>query len=140
MNRSVIDLIFQLKSSCLAKEDKIRDELGLSPAEFRGLLALMPESEIPCNILSKKMGLSISRGSRVIDKMLNNNYLKEVYNYNDRRVMNVTLTPKGITTQKRIHKILEDCENTIMKRMSKPELSALENSLIKLSEILISNK
>lgn len=138
MAKSFIDLIFQLKSSCLAKEEKIRVELDLSPAEFRGLLSLIPGSDVPCNILSKKMGLSVSRGSRVIDKLVNNGYLKEIQDNGDRRVMKVELTPKGITTQKKIHKILEDCENIILKRMSKQELAALENSLIKLSDILVS--
>ncbi len=139
MSNNFINLIFQLKSSCLAKEEKIREELSLSPAEFRGILSLMPDSELPCNILSKKMGLSVSRGSRVIDKLMKNGYLKEIKNESDHRVMKVTLSSKGINVRKKIHKILEDCENVILKRMSKHELAALENSLIKLSDILVSN-
>ena len=139
MQKSVIDLIFQLKSSCLAKEEKIREELKLSPAEFRGILSLNPGSEVPCNILSKKMGLSISRGSRIIDKLLSNGYLKEIKNEKDKRIMKIALSYKGVTVQRKINKIMEDCENVILKRMSKPELNALENSLIKLSDILISN-
>jgi DNA-binding MarR family transcriptional regulator len=139
MKKSIIDLIFQLKSSCLAKEDKIREELRLSPAEFRGLLSMFPGSEIPCNILTKKMGLSVSRGSRIIDKLVKNGYLKENKNDKDGRITKITLTSKGITNQKKIHKILEDCENTILTRVSRSELSILENSLIKLSDILISD-
>ena len=138
MRKSVIDLIFQLKSSCMAKEDKIREELKLSPAEFHGLLSLLPGSEIPCNILSKKMGLSVSRGSMVIDKLVKNGYLKENCNNEDGRVTKITLTSKGMTVQKKIHQILEDCENTILTKMTRSELSVLEDSLIKLSDILIS--
>ena len=138
MRKSVIDLIFQLKSSCMAKEDKIREELKLSPAEFHGLLSLLPGSEIPCNILSKKMGLSVSRGSRVIDKLVKNGYLKENCNNEDGRVTKITLTSKGMTVQKKIHQMLEDCENTILTKMTRSELSVLEDSLIKLSDILIS--
>ena len=139
MAKNFIDLIFQLKSSCQAKEEKIRQDLNLSPAEFRGILAIIPGSEIPCNILAKKMGLSISRGSRVIDKLLNNSYLKGRKNEKDHRITTVTLSQKGVSVQKKIHQILEDCEHTILKSMDRNELKALENSLIKLSDILVSN-
>lgn len=137
MKKSVINLIFELKYSCLAKEEKIIMELNLSPAEYRGILAIVPGSEVPCNILSKKMGLSISRGSRVIDKLINNGYLNEVKSILDQRVTNVVLTQKGIKTQRKIHNLLEDCEQTILKNMSTPELEAFTSSLKKISDILI---
>ncbi len=34
MRYNIIDQIFQLKSVCISKEENIRNELGLSPAEF----------------------------------------------------------------------------------------------------------
>jgi DNA-binding MarR family transcriptional regulator len=137
MKKSVINLIFDLKYSCLAKEEKIINELNLSPAEYRGILAIVPGSEVPCNILSKKMGLSISRGSRVIDKLINNGYLSEIKSNKDQRVTNVILTSKGIKIQRKIHNLLEDCEQTILKNMSTPELEAFTASLKKISEILV---
>ncbi len=138
MKKSVINLIFDLKFSCLAKEEKIIKGLGLSPAEYRGILSLVPGSEAPCSILSKKMGLSASRGSRVIYKLIQNNYLKELKNDGDKRVVKVKLTPKGVKTQQKIHNVLEDCEHIILKNMSSTELEALTSSLTKISEILIS--
>jgi len=122
----------------MAKEEKIIKELGLSPAEYRGILSIVPGSEIPCNILSRKMGLSVSRGSRVIDKLINNGYLKEFRSKSDQRVTNLELTLKGIKTQRKIHNLLEDCEQTILKNMTEHELEAFTASLTKISDILIS--
>ena len=139
MAKKMIDLIFELKSGCHSKEEKIQKELKLSPAEFRGILALTPESAIPCNTLSNKMGLSKSRGSRVIEKLMKSGYIKEFKKEGDRRIMYVMLTTKGVKTQDKIHKILEECESIILKNIPKSKLLNFEKSLIKISEILLSN-
>ena len=136
MKKSVISLIFELKYRCLEKEEKIINELQLSPAEYRAILSLVPGSVVPCSILSKKMGLSVSRGSRVIDKLLNNGYLQEKQSEKDQRVTNVELTPFGVKIQRKIHNLLEDCEHMILKSMSAPELENLTHSLTRISEIL----
>lgn len=138
MKKSVISLIIDLKYSCMAKEEKIIKELCLSPAEYRGLLSVVPGSEIQCSILSKKMGLSVSRGSRVIDKLVKNGYLREIKDSTDQRATNVVLSPKGVKIQQKIHNMLEDCEHAILKNMSGVELDSLAKSLTKISEILIS--
>ena len=138
MNKRVVDFIFELKSSCSEKELNIRDKLKLSPAEFRGLLAMTPKSITPCSTLSKKMGLSISRGSRVIEKLLKNGYLKEEKSRDDRRVLNVQLAKKGIKTREKISDMLNECEQTILKKMSKSELENLVRYLVKINDVLIS--
>ena len=69
MEKKIIDLIFELKSGCGEKEDSIRSKLKLSPAEFRGIIALTPKNVISCKVLCSKMGLSASRGSRVVEKL-----------------------------------------------------------------------
>lgn len=139
MKIRVIDLIFSLKSSCMLKEEVIRNELSLSPSEFRCILSIIPGTDLQNNILCKKLGLSVSRGSRVIHKMIQNGYIRENKNSGDKRVMNVSITQKGIKTQNKIHKILEDCEHTILKRMSKTDITAFTNSLNKISDILLNN-
>ena len=138
MNKRVVDFIFELKSSCSEKEFNIREKLNLSPAEFRGLLAMIPKTVTPCSTLSKKMGLSISRGSRVVEKLLKNGYLKEEKKGEDRRVLNVQLAAKGIKTREKISEMLNDCEQSILKKMSKSELETLVSSLIKINDVLIS--
>jgi DNA-binding MarR family transcriptional regulator len=136
MKKNVIEVIFALKSKCCSREDKIREELNLSPAEFKGLISIEPGVIVPCKVLSQKMGLSVSRGSRVIEKLMKSGYMEEVKTSGDRRVVNITLAKKGINTQKKIMKILQDCEHKILKNFSKPELESLIASLVKVSEVL----
>lgn len=137
MKQSTVNLIFQLKSVCISKEDSIREELGLSPAEFRGILSLVPDSEIPGNILSRKMGLSVSRGSRVIDKLYNSGYLKLNQDEADKRVVTVSLSEKGINVQRRIYQMLDECEKSLMKKMTEEELNSFRNTLIKISDTFL---
>jgi len=139
MRKKIIDLIFELKSGCFSKEESIRKKLKLSPAEFRGILVLTPKTIISCNLLSKKMGLSISRGSRVVEKMLKNGYLKEVKKKGDKRFLNVTLASKGEKIRLKISEMLEDCEKIIEKKITGKEIETLIGSLYKITNILIHN-
>jgi DNA-binding MarR family transcriptional regulator len=138
LKKRIVDFIFELKSSCSAKELSIRKNLNLSPAEYRGILSLSPKTAIPCSMLAKKMGLSVSRGSRVVDKLMKNGYLKEEKAIGDRRVLKVMLAPKGIKIREKISKMLDECERTILKKMSKQELESIVTSFIKINGILIS--
>lgn len=136
MNKNVIDVIFALKSKCCSKEEKIREELNISPAEFKGLISIEPGVIVPCKVLSQKMGLSVSRGSRVIEKLMKGGFMEEVKTSGDRRVMNITLAKKGIAVQKKIMKNLQECEHKILKNLTKPELETLITSLLKVNEVL----
>ncbi len=137
MRYNIIDQIFHLKSVCISKEENIRKELGLSPAEFRGIMAMVQGSDIPCSLLSRKMGLSVSRGSRVTDKLLKGGYLKLTRNESDKRVISAALTDKGFSVQLKIHQMFEDCERMIMNKMTEDEIKALKRSLIKISDCII---
>lgn len=136
MSKNVIDVIFALKSKCCSKEERIREELKISPAEFKGLISIEPGVIVPCKVLSQKMGLSVSRGSRVIEKLMKSGFMEEVKTSGDRRVMNITLSKKGIIARKKIMKELHDCEHKILKNLSKTELETLISSLIKVNDAL----
>lgn len=139
MAERIFDIITNLKKKCLNKEESIQKEYLLSPAEYNGLLSIAPDEVYSCNQLSKKMGLSVSRSSRVLERLVKNGYLKGIKNKEDRRVLKVTLTEKGVSTRDKINKRLEECEKDIINKLQKPELYLLENALNKLSDVFISN-
>ncbi len=91
----IIDLVIALKHSCLMKEDSIREEFELSPAEYRGILSIKQGEIVKGSELSEKMGLSVSRGSRVIEKLTQKGYLKRTGNSDDRRCLTIALADKG---------------------------------------------
>ncbi|MFA5404598.1 MAG: winged helix DNA-binding protein [Ignavibacteria bacterium] len=138
MAERIFDIITNLKKKCMDKEESIQKEYLLSPAEYNGILSVTPDEIYSCNQLSKKMGLSVSRSSRVLERLIKNGYLKGIRNENDRRELKVTLTEKGRNTRNKINKKLEECEKDIINKLQKSELYILENTLNKLSDVFIS--
>lgn len=136
MNKRIVELIFELKLVCQSKESYIRDELQLSPSEYRGLLSIKPGEIKSCLQLAELMGLSKSRGSRVIDKLIEHGYLKEAKRDKDKRVYNVTLTQKGQNAIKKINSIMNECERSILKNVPAEELQNFTKTLHKISEII----
>jgi MarR family transcriptional regulator, organic hydroperoxide resistance regulator len=139
MSDRIFDIITNLKNKCIEKEVSIQKEYSLSPAEYNGLLSVEQEKIYSCNQLSKKLGLSISRSSRVLYRLIQNGYLKGIRDKEDRRVLKVTLTEKGLSTQRKIDKKLDECEKEIISKLQASELHLFENTLNKLSDIFISN-
>lgn len=136
MNKSIIKLIFELKFTCMSKEESIREELNLSPSEYHGLLSINPGEVVSCMQMSNSMGLSKSRGSRVIDRLIDNGYLKEAVSGGDKRIFNIELTAKGITAIKRINRVMSECENIILKNIPSGELKTFTKTLHRISGII----
>ncbi len=135
----LIDLVIALKHSCMLKEDSIREEFSLSPAEYRGILAINPAEALTAGEISSKMGLSVSRGSRVIEKLTKNGYLKRTGDSNDRRCLKIALADKGQKVRSKIDKMLDRCEKEFESKLPKSEIKSFINSLDKLTAILHSN-
>lgn len=56
MEKRLFELIMTLSAKCWATEQKIMDQLSLSPAEFDGLLILKDGEALPGFELSAKIG------------------------------------------------------------------------------------
>lgn len=132
----IIDLIIGIKGKCLDKEESIRLEYDLSPAEYKGLLAMQPGEPCNCNALSKNMGLSVSRGSRVVEKLIKNKYIEQKISNEDRRNVVLKLAPKGTRVRKKIEATLNECERTIQKRLTNSEKKDTIKLFQKLGECL----
>ena len=122
MQERIVDLILSLKSRCLDKEESIRLEYGLSPAEYRGLLAMKPNEPCNCNALSSNMGLSVSRGSRIVEKLIKNKYLEQEVSKKDRRNIVLKLAPRGLKVRQKIESVLNECEQTIESKLTDSEI------------------
>lgn len=138
MAEKIFDIITNLKNRCLDKEESIQKEFMLSPAEYNALLSLVPAEIYSCNELSNKMNLSVSRSSRILDRLIKNGYLKEIKNKGDRRLLKVKLTDKGKDIRNKIRNKLEECEKDIQNKFRKSELYKLESTLNKISSVFIS--
>ena len=129
---SLIEILTELRKECIANEEKIRRSLDLSEAEYNGLLCLNKDEKITCQEFSERMRLSVSRGSRVIDKLFENGYLDRVDCFEDRRCKHVKITKSGIAIRRKIDKHRQDCEQKLAADYSKQKLAMLKKELRRL--------
>jgi DNA-binding MarR family transcriptional regulator len=89
------NLTFTLLSTCQQKENCIAEQHGLTQAEFR-CLKLFDKKEVVNNkTIAKRMNLSASRLTRIIDGLVAKGYMEREINPADRRNMDVSLSKKG---------------------------------------------
>ena len=132
----LFDLIEQLKSRCIKNELSIMEEANISLAEYNGISALDPEERVCGNDLSRKMNLSPSRASRVIDKLVKNGFLVREGDAEDRRRCTISLAKKGLMVKNKIEMIKRDCENKVMAGLTEREMKYFTSSIKKINEIL----
>ncbi len=132
----IIEALSILKNNCAAQLDSIRVETKLTPAEFNGIISIERKQKLTCQDLSTKMGLSASRGSRVINKLISKGYLKEEKHKIDKRCNLISLSPNGIRLKNKIDELLNDCEKKIKSKLTKDELNSVISSLEKLIKVL----
>lgn len=136
MKVSFFELVVKIKQQCQKTEEKIRKEFDLSSAEYNGLLAIKPQEAILCHVYSEKMGLSPSRGSRVIDKLVKRNYLVTETVPDDRRSVRISLTKQGIALHRKIQQRMKNCEKRMLAHFSARKQKELTKALGALAEVL----
>ncbi len=136
MEQKLFELIIQIRKKCITTEEKIRKEFHLSPAEFNGLLSIHPGEKIQCASYARQMGLSASRGSRVIGKLHDNDFIQLVTVPNNRRSVEVSLTKKGVQMRKILEKQMSECENRFTSQLSEKQIKDIKKSLTLLAEVM----
>jgi DNA-binding MarR family transcriptional regulator len=129
MSRRFFELILALKRKCQRNEEEIQEELGLSQAEFNALIVLDEGQEVSGCAFAERMALSPSRGSRVLDKLVTDGYVKTTAGSADRRAIVISLTPKGRRAKQRIIDHMEACERRICNDMDGRTVSQIKNAL-----------
>ncbi|MDD5013743.1 MAG: MarR family transcriptional regulator [Atribacterota bacterium] len=135
MEKSLVDLIIELKKGCIEDEEQIRTLCNISLAEYKGIMEIEAAERVTCNVLSKKMGLSISRGSRIIDNLVKRGYLLRMENPEDRRSFVISLSSEGTKIRKQIEQERNNCEYRIRKNLSVREVKLIKEALELISKI-----
>ena len=117
-------------------EKQIRTLCNISLAEYKGIMEIDTAERVTCNVLSKKMGVSISRGSRIIDGLVKKEYLLRMENPEDRRSFVLYLSSKGTKIRKQIEQERNNCEYRIRKNLSAREVKLIKEGLELIGEIL----
>lgn len=90
---------------------------NVSPLQYRALFILNDEGILSMSELSKKMFISKQQVTMVIDKLIKLELVERILNKDDRRIINVKISDKGI-------KAIISFKHEIMKGI-KPRLSRL---------------
>ncbi|MDZ7264365.1 MAG: MarR family transcriptional regulator [candidate division KSB1 bacterium] len=88
-------MIARLFTNCNEKESRHAAQLGLSVVEFRCLRAIFENKHLTVNQLAQAMSLTSSRITRIIDELVTRKLVSRINDKNDRRVINLSLTPEG---------------------------------------------
>jgi DNA-binding MarR family transcriptional regulator len=123
------DVIERLQSRCIQQEMSIRKRLQLSPAEYLALRRLRVGEKITCRELARRMELSLSRTSRVIDRLYTRGYLERGGCAADRRCKSIGLTERGIGACRRIQHLRRECATRLLDGYSEAERTALMQDL-----------
>ena len=129
MEKKLVDLIIELKKDCMEVEERIRTLCNVSLAEYKAIMEIKITERITCNVLSEKMGLSNSRGSRIIDGLVRKGYLLRVTNPGDRRSFVLSLSFKGAKIKDGIERERNNCEKRIREKLSTKEFGLIKESL-----------
>ncbi|MEA2020977.1 MAG: MarR family transcriptional regulator [Candidatus Caldatribacteriota bacterium] len=131
----MLDLIIELKNICIEDEEKIRTLCDISLAEYKGITQIDIEEKITCNLLSQKMDLSPSRGSRIIDSLVRRGYFLRTTNPEDRRSFVISLSSSGLNIRKRIEQERSSCEERISNKFSKKQVKIIKEALDLISDV-----
>jgi DNA-binding MarR family transcriptional regulator len=129
MGRRLFELILAVKRKCQGNEEQIQQELGLSQAQFHGLIVLDDGQEMTGLEFADRMALSPSRGSRVLNTLVVDGYVKTPSRPDDRRSIMVSLTPKGRRAKQRIARRMAACESRVCTSLDRESLAQVVHAL-----------
>lgn len=90
------DLTYELLENCQVKIERTAHKLNLTVAEFKLLRSIGNDEKVPAGELAKRLGLSSSRLTRIIDGLVKKRIVKKEVGGKDRRVVEIQLTPEGV--------------------------------------------
>lgn len=134
--RQLFELILSVKRKCQAREDIIQYDLGISQAEFNGLIVLNENEEIQGGQFAERMGLSPSRSSRVLNKLNIKGYVHTAYKPEDRRSVFITLTADGTALRRQLFMRMQECESRICSDLDECRIGEIKNALMLLEQAL----
>lgn len=89
------NLTFNLLANCQEKEVRLAEVHNLTQAEFRCLRLFGSDESINNKAIAERMSLSPSRLTRIIDGLVQKEYIIREIDPNDRRNMKVSLSSRG---------------------------------------------
>lgn len=120
--KGILSMVYEMKKKCAEVDQQLMEDLNISQSELLFFSALDNCQGISSPELSRSMGLSLSRISRVVDKLVVNGYLDRNTDSADRRAITLCLTPKGKTVRNKIDDVRNECEARLLEAIPSDEI------------------
>ena len=135
MSESIIDAILKLKQKCRIEEE-IGNAHGLTPRQMSCILALGDGETMSASELSFRLGLSPSRGSRVIGGLRKKGYLDLVRDEADKRYVMISLSGEGTACLKELEREKSLCEARLLEQLDADQAEEIARHLMTLVSVL----
>jgi DNA-binding MarR family transcriptional regulator len=123
--KDLATLTFHLVTSIQEKNTRLANKLGLTEAELRCLLSLGTDKGLNNTKVGKRMHLSLSRVTRIIDGLEEKEFLTKGHNRKDWRSLSLMLTKKGKLVIKKLRKQNIEMYSKILEEIQKSQRKAL---------------
>jgi MarR family transcriptional regulator, organic hydroperoxide resistance regulator len=128
----IMGMVYEMKKKCGQVDQRLMDDLNISQSELQFFSALDDCQGISSPELAKNMGLSLSRISRVVDKLVVNGYLDRNTDAADRRAITLCLTDKGKVVRHKIDEVRNECEARILETIPSEEIEQFRKIISKI--------
>lgn len=132
------NLTFSLLANCQEKEIRLAEIHALTQAEFRCLRLFGADENINNKKIAERMNLSPSRLTRIIDGLVNKEYIIREIDPNDRRNMRVCLSRRGQLLVQQLNKAYIEIHREILQDIDeeqhKPLITAMTHLLTALEK------
>jgi DNA-binding MarR family transcriptional regulator len=128
----ILDLVFEMKKKCAAMDNQLMDHLQLSQSELLFFGSLDQCTGISSPELARNMGLSPSRISRVIEKLVVDGYLDRNTDKADRRAITLCLTENGKKIREEIARSRQECEARLLNVLPESDIEKFREIISKM--------
>ena len=128
----ILGLVYEMKKRCAAIDNKLMEHLNLSQSELLFFSSLDQCTGISSPELAKNMGLSPSRISRVIEKLVVDGYLDRNIDKTDRRAITLCLTDEGKKIRAEIDKNRQECEARLLNVLPQTDIEKFREIISKM--------
>ena len=126
------NLTFSLLANCQEKEVRLAEIHNLTQAEFRCLRLFGSDEVMNNKSIAERMKLSPSRLTRIIDGLVEKEYVIREIDNNDRRNMKVSLSNKGKSLVNQLNKAYVDIHREILMDIDESQHTPLITALMHL--------
>ena len=113
----VMDLLYELKRKCISSDAEFSAHLNISDSEYNFFIVASKCDTLNSRTIADEMHLSLSRVSRIIDKLVKHGYLCRSIDDSDRRNILIEFTDKGKKLNAEIQDYRKQCEERLLSNL-----------------------